>query len=152
MNIMNFLLELESDEGLKVALYDDATGSPVVPGYTMAGHATIGVGANVQTLPRELIDIITAWQIKAAMADLDNNAPWWRRMSERRQHALLNMSFNMGWPSLFGFMKMLTALELGDYEEAARQVLVNGAGDGPSKYSLDVGSRADRVAKAFRDG
>ena len=29
-------------------VYDDATGRPIVPGYTMVGHASIGVGRNLE--------------------------------------------------------------------------------------------------------
>jgi lysozyme len=35
---------LEREEGLRLAVYDDATGKPLLPGMKVVGHPTIGIG------------------------------------------------------------------------------------------------------------
>ena len=38
---------LRHDEGLRIRVYDDATGQTIEPGYQCKGNPTIGVGRNV---------------------------------------------------------------------------------------------------------
>lgn len=83
--------------------------------------------------------------IKDAMADLDRNIYWWRDISEGRQRALVNMCFNLGWPRLKKFKKMLSALECGMYRRAAVEAL-------DSKWANQVGKRANRIAKLIEEG
>jgi len=52
------------------------------------------------------------------------------------------MTFNMGSGKVAGFKKMWLALEIPDFKEAARQMLVNTAETGKSQYLKDVGNRA----------
>lgn len=65
-------------------------------------------------------------------------------MPELAQAALLNQCFNLGWPRLSTFKKMLAALQRGDYHDAAAE-----AED--SKWFRQVGERGKRVAALYRD-
>ena len=44
MNIAKVADQLKRHEGVRLAVYDDATGKPVHAGDTLVGHPTIGVG------------------------------------------------------------------------------------------------------------
>lgn len=59
---------------------------------------------------------------------------------------LINMTFNMGKKSLKGFKLMWDAIEVADWAEASRQMLVGKDGKGKSQYFKDVGNRAIRLA------
>lgn len=153
MNISKIVQDLEHYEARRTFPYDDATGKPLEKGDTLQGALTIGVGINLSDgLPDKVIDYLLHYFLEEAVAELDRNTPWWRRMSEPRQHALVQLCFNMGWSRLAKFKKMLHALEFCYYEEASRQLLLNNAEDGPSDYLLQVGDRANHIAKELRNG
>ena len=65
-------------------------------------------------------------------------------MPEPAQRALANMAFNLGVPRLSQFKNMLSALEKGDYNVAAKEAL-------DSNWAKQVGDRANRIAKVFRE-
>lgn len=46
-----------------------------------------------------------------------------KKLSQNRLGVLVLMVFNMGVANVLGFTKMLTALENGDYSEAATEIL-----------------------------
>lgn len=107
------------------------------------GYLTIGIGRLIDErkgggITEAEAEYLLANDIAGAEADLDRNVPWWREMSPERQRALLNMCFNMGWPTLARFRKTLAALESGDYEAAAEEAM-------DSKWARQVGARAGRI-------
>ena len=55
------------------------------------------------------------------------------------------MLFNLGAYRFHGFKKMIAAIEQGDYEEAARQMM-------DSKWAAQVGVRARELSHMFRTG
>lgn len=59
---------------------------------------------------------------------------------------LLNMTFNMGKKGLKKFKKMWAAVEIADWKEVSRQMLVSADGKTKSQYLKDVGNRAIRLA------
>jgi lysozyme len=127
--------DLIRDEGLKLKPYRDTV-----------GKLTIGVGRNLDDvgISREEALLLLESDLHSVEADLDLNCPWWREMTEGRQRGLLNMGF-MGWPRLSGFVRMLNALADEDYDTAASEALM-------SKWATQVGQRAVRIAKLFREG
>ena len=120
-------------------------GERLKPYVCSAGKVTIGVGRNLDDRgitkheSRQMLD----WDIKQACWDLDHNLPGWRRYPDGVCLALANMSFNLGWPRLRNFKKMLAAIESGDYNKAADEAL-------DSKWARQVGARADRIAALIR--
>lgn len=122
--------DLIRDEGLRLKPYKDTV-----------GKFSIGVGRNLDDNginEREALMMLDA-DLEWVRDDLDRNAPWWRRMPEPAQRALMNQCFNMGWPKLSAFRNMLAALQAADYETAADEAL-------DSRWSKQVGDRARRIA------
>lgn len=134
--LADLVADLRRDEGVAHKPYKDTE-----------GILTIGVGRNLEDrgLSDDEIDYLLMNDFKWVVIDLDRNAPWWRDMSPNRQRALSNMCFNLGWPRLSQFRKMLAALQAEDWDEAANQAL-------DSRWANQVGDRADRVAELIRNG
>ncbi len=79
------------------------------------------------------------------MNELDERLPWWRTLDEARQGVLLNMSYQLGIEGLLGFVKTLKMMEAGDYDGAARGMLL-------SKWSAQTPRRAARLSNQMREG
>ncbi len=129
--------DLERDEGNEQFPYMDTK-----------GKLTIGIGRNLtdRGLSPEEINVLAANDIDIAVDELTRHVPWWTQMSEPRRRALANMFFNMGWPRLSGFKKMLAALEDRNYNLAANEAL-------DSKWAReDVPERARRQVDLMRFG
>ena len=79
------------------------------------------------------------------------------KLNPARKAALIAMGSQLGFSKTTGrgensFKKMYEAIKNGDFNEAAKQVLTNSTGDGPSQFSLDTPQRAGRVALMLREG
>jgi lysozyme len=141
-----FYAQLQRHEGLRLEAY-----------YCPAGKLTIGYGHNLEAWPvhgvkkegdvisREKAEELLVEDVSGVVDELDTRLPWWRELSVPRQGVLLNMAFNLGWPRLSGFVKMLHALEAGDWHRAAREML-------DSKWAEQVKSRAAELATQMVTG
>jgi len=139
--------ELRRDEGERFVVYDDANGKPIVPGYTVIGHPTIGVGRALDVCPltpRESLDLLNS-SIDAKLNDLDKALPWAISLDDVRYRVLVNMTFNMGIAGLLKFQNTLALIQTGKYPEAAAAML-------DSKWAVQVGARATRLAEMMRTG
>jgi lysozyme len=134
MTVTNILEQLKRDEGLKLKPYKDTV-----------GKTTIGIGRNLDDVgisEDEAIILLhndlakAAGQIRAAL-------PWADQLGPIRGSVLGNMAFNMGIAGLLNFHKFLTALRLGNYDQAATEML-------DSKWASQVGARAQRLAQQIR--
>lgn len=132
----SLLSDLIRDEGIRLTPYVDTV-----------GKTTIGIGRNLtdRGILRSEAELMCRNDIALAAADLDRNVPWWRDLSDGRRRAMLNMTFNLGWPRIGGFRSMLAALESGDYATAAEAAL-------DSAWARQVGDRAVRIAGLIRRG
>ena len=132
-------LELKQDEGFVGNAYQDSE-----------GYLTIGYG--------RLIDKRKAGGISEAEADvllendivirenlLRKSIKFWDQLSDARQRALLNMSFQMGVNGLLGFGRTMLLLGASRFEEAAAEALRS---EWATKYPL----RAKRVTEMIRTG
>lgn len=130
----DLVADLVRDEGRRYKPYRDTE-----------GYLTVGVGRNLDArgLSDDEIDLMLSNDLKWVIHDLDRNLPWWRDMPSSKQRALANMAFNLGYPRLSGFKKMLAALKDGDWNEAATQAL-------DSRWARQVGARAERIAALIR--
>ncbi len=128
--------DLMRDEELRLEPYLDS-----------AGNLTIGVGRNLSSrgITEQEAHVLLDTDVAVVFEDLDRNVTWWRRLPDGAQRALANMCFNLGWPRLSGFRRMLLALQVGDFETAAREAL-------DSKWARQVGDRAVRIAELIRKG
>ncbi|MPZ20124.1 MAG: lysozyme [Luteitalea sp.] len=113
-----------------------------------AGKLTVGIGRNLEDrdLSDAAITLLVTEDIDECEADLADHFAWFSKLDSIRQRALLDLRFNLG-PSRFrGFRKMLTALEAGDYGEAAAQMV-------DSDWATQVQrSRVTRLVAMLRTG
>ena len=133
-------------EGVRLAVYDDATGEPIGKGYTLQGNPTIGVG--------RLLTSDRGISRDEAMKMLVNDLVWvaekaerygfWHRLDTVRQMVVMNMIFNLG-NRFDNFKKMIAAIEQGDYIEASAQML-------DSNWARQVKGRATTLAEQMRTG
>lgn len=139
MNIFKLKDELIRDEGSVNHAYQDSL-----------GYWTIGVGHLIDRrrgggLSDVLIGMILHEDIDEKIEELNENLPWWVFLGEDCQRAIVNMAFNLGVKGLLGFTKFLAALQEGDNELAAKEML-------DSTWAKQVGARADRLAALVRSG
>jgi lysozyme len=136
---------LEREEGLRLAVYDDATGKPLLPGMTVVGHPTIGIG---RCLDRKGITeaearVLLENDLAEVRAQVAQALPWSTRLSEARQVVLQAMAFQMGISGLLGFKGTLAAIQRGDYTAAAQGML-------NSLWARQTPARAGRMAEMMR--
>lgn len=112
-------------EGFRGVLYDDATGRLLGPGDTIKGHPTVGYGFALDRRPMpELVADVWRRSIVADVAEgLYQRAPWVAELDQVRRAVLISMGYQLGLAGVLNFRRMLAALERGDHEEAAREVL-----------------------------
>ena len=128
--------ELTRDEGYRSRVYFDSVGIP-----------TIGVGWNLQDqdLPDEIIDQLLNISINQAYYDTQKLYSDFDNLNNVRKRVLINMCFNLGKTRLRKFRKMWTAIELEDWNDAAKEML-------DSKWANQVGIRAKRLAEMMKTG
>lgn len=109
------------------------------------GKLTIGVGRNLDDVgitkneARALLanDIL---RVRAEAAKF----PWFGGLSTVRQNAVLDMLFNLGLGRFMEFHQMIAALQAGNFEKVATEML-------SSKWASQVGERAQDLAGMMRN-
>ena len=113
-----------------------------------AGYLTIGVGRNISEtglgLSDDEIDYLLRNDIERCYQELDRFA-WFMDLDTVRQEALVNMCFNLGFPRLTRFTKMMGAMAEGKFSLAAAEAL-------DSKWARQVGQRAKDIAHMLEFG
>ena len=127
---------LITHEGLRLKPYRDTR-----------GKLTIGVGRNLDDvgITEEEALYLLKNDIKRVLDFLKERLPYWNGLTETRKMALVDMCFNLGPGGFLSFKRMLAALERGDYEQAAREML-------DSRWARQVGRRAEELAEMMREG
>ncbi|WP_420381690.1 glycoside hydrolase family protein [Novosphingobium sp.] len=151
--------ELIADEGLKLRVYKDTVGKHTIG----VGRNLDRVGGGLSEAEQKALHLTTQQLINGhsitqpqALLLLDNDIdeavrqalrefPWWSRLSDPRQRALVNMVFNMGMHTLLTFTQTLAYLKAGEFALAA----VNLA---KSKWASQVGARSQRICDMIRVG
>ena len=93
------LINLISDhEGLKLKVYDDATGQELKAGDILIGHPTIGVGRNVAKdglgISQEEAEFMLMNDIERVEEEIENFPI--EHLNEVRTAVIIDMAFNMG--------------------------------------------------------
>ena len=103
------------------------------------GVWTVGYGHN---LMKPLSERAMLQIFQDDLADATNDClhafPWFADLDEPRKAVMLDMCFNLGLPRLQKFVKFLAAMEKGDYDEAAKQMI-------QSHWYNQVAKRADEL-------
>lgn len=88
------------------------------------GILTIGIGHNLsKPLSRAAVMQIFRDDIADTINDCVHAFPWFNELNEPRRKAMINLCFNLGLPKLLKFKKFLAAMELGNYETAANELV-----------------------------
>ena len=152
LDISEIINRLKRHEGLRLQPY-----------FCSKGKLTIGIGRCIDTNPftvaelkvigdwrrgitREMAYYLLRNDIKRVIKECKNSIPFFDKLDDERQYALIDMTFQLGIYGVTRFKKMLSALAVGNYKEAARQCL-------DSKYARDdTPSRAKRIANIIETG
>ena len=131
--------DIRRDEGFVPHVYQDSL-----------GIYTIGYGRQVDRhhgggITEAEAELLLYNDIRNVMGEMDQRMAWWRDLPDGPARALLNMAFNLGLPRLEKFVKMLQALEVGDWSAAAVEAT-------DSIWFTQVGERAERIVALFREG
>ena len=121
-------------------------GLSYLPYKCPTGHLTIGYGHNLEHgISIEAAEFLLRQDIEIATKQVKNAFIWWPKLTEARFYVLVDMTFNMGISRLCGFKKMLAAMEQGDYQTAAKEML-------ESKWAGQVKRRAVELSKIMQTG
>lgn len=139
MNLEALKAQLRRHEGVIDHAYQDSE-----------GYWTIGVGRLIDErrggkLRPDEIDLLLENDVQNVMLELDRILPWWRGLSENRQLVLADMAFNLGIVRLQGFRNALAAMQAGEWDRAAAEML-------DSLWARQVGRRATTLAEMMRVG
>lgn len=137
-------------------------GEELEPYQDTVGKWTVGIGRNFDDVGfstdelRELIgegissqlsETLLENDIKVAQDELEKvfDAEVLDGLDDARHNVLINMIFNMGRPRLSQFRMMIAAVNAGDWNEAADQMI-------DSRWYRQVGNRAVELVAQMRTG
>jgi len=139
MNLEKIVNEITRSEGFRNSVYKDSEG------YWTIGHGILVDPRRGGGITKEESLHIVRRRLERLQVSINQNLHWTRKLSDKRREALLRMAYNLGFKGLKTFKKMLSALEEGEYDQAADEAL-------DSKWAKQVGSRAERIANLIRQG
>lgn len=139
---------VSAHEGLRLKVYDDATGKPIAPGSKVKGHPTIGYGLALDT--RGLTPRQAAWLRDDILDEIEHEVATrlacYGRQLEARRMALLELAYQCGVDGLLGFVQMIRALEDRDYSRARTELL-------DSAWARQTGAaRVEAIAHMIGEG
>ncbi len=112
-----------------------------------ADKLTIGIGRNLEDrgLTINEAKYLCVNDINNAICDLLAHVDKYEELNNARQVVLIDMVFNMGIAGLLKFRKMIEAIEAGDCDTAAHEML-------NSLWAKQVGKRANKLAEIMITG
>ena len=149
---MNYTTRLLHElEGFRGAVYDDATGQPIVPGYTCVGHPTVGYGRALDVCPLSEDESAYLFESQhiAAWNACRRVVPGWDSLTDHRQAVLVAMAYQLGETGLSRFRRMLAAIAEQDWVAAEVEMLDSAAArQTPARYARlrRVWRGEDRIA------
>ena len=126
---------IKRHEGLRLKPYRDTE-----------GHLTIGYGRalNIVGISSGEAEAMLHHDVADVVGKL-GRFPWFKPLGEVRGAVLIDMTFNLGWLKLLGFAHFLDAIERGDFEVAAAEML-------NSEWARQVGARAVELSTMMKTG
>jgi len=136
MNLKSLKKQLIMHEGLRLKPYQ-----------CPAGFYTIGIGRNLESngISESEALVMLDNDIEECIRDIINIFPDWYSFSVNRQHAIIDMRFNLGLSRFRQFKKMIAAVNCSDWHEAAIQAK-------DSRWYRQVGLRAVTICAMLEDG
>lgn len=132
---MKLIKQIKRHEGLSLKLYK-----------CTSDKWSIGYGLNLEAgITEELAELILEYQVKRITNELRKFEWFFDIDSFARQDVIVNMAFNLGVTGVCKFRKMINAISIHDYHEAAKEML-------DSKWAKQVGNRAIELAEQMRSG
>lgn len=112
-------------EGLRLTVYDDATGKPVTKGRTLIGHPTIGYGRalDLDGLSLTECDFILDNDMEGAIAWASMNLKWFFALAPIRQRVIVNLVAHLGRTGFLKFVNFIDATISEDYKKGALELL-----------------------------
>lgn len=158
-------LKLECPDGKKI----DAVMAYIVANegaknnkYIINGNPTIGVGHDCKTNPKPICSknsITNAEMLELYAIDYKDHVgqakaavPGFDGLDAVRQAVVIDLTFNQGRGWVAKFPRFIAALSAKNYEEAYKELTLNGSKNGDSLYLKQVGARARRNATLIRSG
>jgi lysozyme len=137
---------LDREEGTVLVVYDDATGTPLRPGYTLVGHPTIGTGRALDThgITKDEAQLMLGNDLDEIASDLATLS-WYQSLDENRQDCITAMAFQLGVAGVLMFHSMIAAIVAKDYKTAAADML-------QSKWATETPARAKRMSQMMATG
>ena len=134
MNLTRLRNTLIRHEGLKL-----------LPYKCTAGKLTLGVGRNIEDrgISKETAMQMLDEDIEICLNELMERLDYFETLPTEVQETLVNLCFNMGISRLMKFQLMLGAIQAGQYELAAKELL-------DSRYARQVGKRSEELADTLR--
>lgn len=135
-------------EGLRLTVYDDATGAYIRPGTRVVGNPTIGIGTLIGPgggITEAEAHYLLNNRIAIATAAASKLAPGLQQADPVRFDVLTEMAFQMGGVGLAKFVNTLQAVREKRWGDAATGMLA-------STWALQTPERAQSLAAGMRSG
>lgn len=115
-----------------------------------AGYLTIGVGRLIDKrrgggITQEESRYLLRNDIRRIVSQCESRFDWWDLLDHVRQQAIVCMAFQLGVNGVANFRKMVAAIKVRDFAEAARQMI-------DSNWHQQARARCERMAEIMRTG
>jgi lysozyme len=143
--------QVKSDEGFSRKSYQCSEDHCTIGyGYNLDANPLGLTATNIEVLKRDGITEAGASKLLVAVlencqADLFKAVPWVADLSQRRQDALVNMTYQMGIAGVLKFKNSLKLIKAGKFGQAAEALLL-------SKWAKQTPNRALRISNMIRQG
>lgn len=135
-------------EGLRLQVYDDATGKPIGPGSQVIGKPTIGIGTLICApggITQAEAQFLLNNRIAIAAAAANALVPGLQQSDTVRFDVLTEMAFQLGAAGLAAFTNTLQAVRDGRWSDAAADMMA-------SRWATQTPARAQALAAIMRSG
>ena len=145
---MSLIDRLRQNEGLRLQVYDDATGAYIKPGTRVVGFPTIGVGTLISApggITNAEADYLLTNRVNIATTAARGLIPEMEEADPVRFDVLAEMCFQIGSAGVAKFVNTLAAMRSSRWDDAANGML-------SSLWAQQTPKRAQALAQVMRTG